>query len=185
MLGATRRLKGCFTTAPGGCSTPRSRPRSDWPRRASSLLSGAKATPTTMPSPSRRSARSRPRSSGGGDPGADSADSDPLRDRPPPRAVVLGSVRIESGAAGAPILHPSACVGARSATATPLDGVYRRHELEKMVLHWIVREHLEIFLARAGGGEGAGYPRFVEQELLRRLRALVQRDRAAADSKGW
>jgi hypothetical protein len=32
------------------------------------------------------------------------------------------------------------------------------------VLHGIVREHLETFLARARGPDGDGYPRFVEQE---------------------
>ena len=40
------------------------------------------------------------------------------------------------------------------AGSAPLSGTYRRHEPEKTVLHGIVREHLETFLARPGASTG-------------------------------
>jgi len=46
---------------------------------------------------------------------------------------------------------------------------YRRREPEKSVLHGVVREHLETFLARGHRGDGEGYPRFIEKEFRRYL----------------
>jgi hypothetical protein len=52
-------------------------------------------------------------------------------------------------------------------------GSHRRHEPEKTVLHAIVRDHLETFLERGRGEEGAGYPRFVERQFRFRKRAIA------------
>jgi hypothetical protein len=55
------------------------------------------------------------------------------------------------------------------AASRPLPPGYRRREPEATVLHAMVREHLESFLAnaRAASPSGAGYPAFVEHELRR------------------
>ena len=57
------------------------------------------------------------------------------------------------------------------AASRPLPPGYRRREPEQTVLHAVVREHLETFLAdaRAASPSGAGYPAFVEKELRRYL----------------
>ncbi len=57
------------------------------------------------------------------------------------------------------------------AASRPLPPGYRRREPEATVLHAVVREHLESFLAeaRAHSESGAGYPAFVEHELRRFL----------------
>jgi hypothetical protein len=54
----------------------------------------------------------------------------------------------------------------------PRPGTYRRHEPEKTVLHAIVRDHLETFLERGRGEEGAGYPRFVERRRVREVKRV-------------
>ncbi len=53
------------------------------------------------------------------------------------------------------------------AATAPLPHGYRRREPEKTVLHAVVREHLETFLAQARGLHGEGYPRFIEREFRR------------------
>src|SRR4051812_30542618 len=47
----------------------------------------------------------------------------------------------------------------------------QRREPEHSVLHQVVREHLETFLeeAQLRSSEGAGYPRFIEDEFRRYL----------------
>jgi hypothetical protein len=53
------------------------------------------------------------------------------------------------------------------AAADSLRHGYRRHEPEKSVLHSIIREHLETFLAQARRLHGDGCPRFIEREFRR------------------
>jgi len=53
------------------------------------------------------------------------------------------------------------------AATAPLPHGYHRREPEKTVLHAIVREHLETFLAQARRLHGEGYPRFIEREFRR------------------
>jgi hypothetical protein len=55
------------------------------------------------------------------------------------------------------------------AASRPLPPGYRRREPEKTVLHAVVREYLESFLAdaRDRSESGVGYPVFVEHELRR------------------
>lgn len=49
--------------------------------------------------------------------------------------------------------------------------VYRPRDAEHTVLHAVIGEHLEPFLREASGhGEGAGLPRFIEQEFREFLR---------------
>ncbi len=50
------------------------------------------------------------------------------------------------------------------AATAPLPHGYHRREPEKSVLHAIVREHLETFLAQAPRLHGEGYPRFIERQ---------------------
>jgi len=52
-----------------------------------------------------------------------------------------------------------------SPSATPGSTGYRQRRPEQGVLHWVVHEYLETFLAEARArGDGAGLPRFVERE---------------------
>jgi len=61
------------------------------------------------------------------------------------------------------------------AASRPLPAGYRRREPENTVLHAVVREHLETFLAeaRAHSESGAGYPAFVEHEFRKYLNCGV------------
>jgi hypothetical protein len=58
------------------------------------------------------------------------------------------------------------CAGSRAEALGRGRQTYVRRQPEQSVLHGVVREHLETFLAEArerGGGDGV--PRFVEREL--------------------
>jgi len=55
------------------------------------------------------------------------------------------------------------------AAGAPLGSGYRRREPEKSVLHAIVRDHLETFLAEPLQHDGDGYPVFLEREFRRYL----------------
>ena len=59
---------------------------------------------------------------------------------------------------------------APSASAT---GGYARREPENTVLHRVVREHLETFLATVREERGKALPRYVEEELRRYLRCGI------------
>ena len=50
------------------------------------------------------------------------------------------------------------------AAGAPLGSGYRRREPETTVLHAIVRDHLETFLAEPLQHDGDGYPVFLERE---------------------
>jgi hypothetical protein len=55
-----------------------------------------------------------------------------------------------------------------SVSAAPLaSGRYARREPETTVLHRVVREHLETFLATEREERGKSRPRYVEEELRR------------------
>jgi hypothetical protein len=57
------------------------------------------------------------------------------------------------------------------AASVPLPPKYRPRQPHKIVLHQLVREHLQTMLAEAALGteDGRGYPRFVEREFRRYL----------------
>ena len=54
-----------------------------------------------------------------------------------------------------------------SAPSASAAGSYARREPENTVLHRIVREHLETFLATVREERGKSLPRYVEEELRR------------------
>jgi len=60
-----------------------------------------------------------------------------------------------------------------SSAAPSASGAYARREPENTVLHRIVREHLETFLATVREERGKGLPRYVEEELRRYLRCGI------------
>ena len=63
---------------------------------------------------------------------------------------------------------------------TPGQQTYVRRQPEQTVLHRVVREHLETFLAEARQrGDGEGLPRFVERELREFLTCGVMARRFA------
>jgi hypothetical protein len=89
------------------------------------------------------------------------------RARSCPKAVTAGS---SAGAAGPPLpTHTYEYERHPGAASAPLSEGYRRREPEKTVLHGVVREHLETFLAQARRLHGEGYPRFIEREFRRYL----------------
>ena len=65
-------------------------------------------------------------------------------------------------------LPPRAFERSCGAASAPFTGTYRRRQPETTVLHSVVRENLETFLAD-GRRSGDGYPTFVERELRRYL----------------
>ena len=72
------------------------------------------------------------------------------------------------GGDGALALHNERCTESRLP-----GGARRRREPERSVLHSVIRDHLETFLAEARdrSDDGAGLPGFVEDELLLRGQA--------------
>jgi hypothetical protein len=62
---------------------------------------------------------------------------------------------------------------APSSAAPYASGSYARREPENTVLHRIVREHLETFLATVREERGKGLPCYVEEELRRYLRCGI------------
>ena len=62
---------------------------------------------------------------------------------------------------------------ASSAPSASAAGSYARREPENTVLHRIVREHLEAFLATVREERGKSLPRYVEEELRRYLRCGI------------
>ena len=60
-----------------------------------------------------------------------------------------------------------------SSAAPSASGAYARREPENTVLHRIVREHLETFLATVREERGKSLPRYLEEELRRYLRCGI------------